>query len=83
MLGNFHVCFFLLSTDFISTTFFKKLFQGYHQSVKHSVSLYLGPNCLQRLSAGHKSLSLLARKELKQKVSTLVEDHFMADLMRF
>ena len=47
---------FLSSVDFfLKINFFKKIFQEYHQSIKHFVGPDLGPNCLQRLSADDKS----------------------------
>ena len=46
-------------------TFFKKLFEEHYQSVKWFVGPDLGQDCLQKLSAGDKSLP--ARKELSIK----------------
>ena len=53
----------LSSADFFKINFFKKIFQEHYHSVKqfgsrsgqYSVSPYLVPNCLQRLSADDKS----------------------------
>ena len=62
--GKFFMLFSCLLNLF-KIKFFEKFFQDYHRSVKqfgsrsgrtkHSVSPDLGPNCLQRLSAGSKS----------------------------
>ena len=47
----FFSCFCCYLLTFFKIDFFKKFFQEYYQSGKHSVGPDLGPNCLQRLSA--------------------------------